>query len=207
MGLCRSPEEGSCRRLRATSGYLAPTLLGMDCTPVARVTGSGKDLGRCPRCATEGRSGRLRLVTGTSKRTGRPYELAACDADSSEARPCGYTAPTTAGELGKKLPCPECRAPMRPVRRRDGGHSWACRRHGWFLASRLWMLVTAPVCPKCQLPMVHRNRTDTEGAYTWACFEHGVFIESDAFGRGKAAPPRGSLLRRREGPGCQTRPP
>jgi DNA topoisomerase-1 len=142
-----------------------------------------KDLGPCPRCASESRQGRLRLLKGTSSKTNKPYEFAGCDTDTKDTRTCGYTAPTQDGALQSALACPACGKPMRPVRRKDGGHSWHCAQHEWFLASRDWQLVKSPLCPECDTPMVHREKTLAKGEHFWACFAHKAFHDSDVFGR------------------------
>jgi hypothetical protein len=100
-----------------------------------------------------------------------------------DLRMCGYTASVAGGELQKVLPCSSCRAPMRPVVRKDGGHSWVCKKHGWFLADDGWEIVEAPRCPTCREPLLHRGRNDPKGEFFWACFKDGVFLDSDAFGR------------------------
>jgi DNA topoisomerase-1 len=142
-----------------------------------------KDLGACPKCAKEGRAGRLRLIKGVSSKSGKPYEFAGCDTDTREAQACGHTAPSAEGKLLELLPCRECKAAMRPVTRRDGGHSWVCATHGWFLAGRTWELVASPACPPCGKPMIHRERSDTKGEFFWACFEDSAFGDADVFGR------------------------
>jgi DNA topoisomerase-1 len=142
-----------------------------------------KDLGPCPKCAAEGRAGRLRLIQGTSSKTGKPFEFAGCDTDTREVQPCGHTAPTEGGELKALLACPACRAPMRPVNRKDGGHSWVCGQHGWFLASKAWQLVTPPPCPQCSQPLVHREKKEVKGEFFWGCFGDKVFLTADRFGR------------------------
>jgi DNA topoisomerase-1 len=141
-----------------------------------------KDLGPCPKCVAAGRSGHLRLVKGVSTKTGAAYEFAACDQDSKDHNVCGHTAPTENGELQKLAPCPECQTDMRPIRFKSGGHAWRCDTHGWFLADKRWRIVSAPECPKCQQPMVHRERTQHKGEYFWACFACAAFHTSDAFG-------------------------
>lgn len=141
-----------------------------------------KDLGPCPKCRAEGRAGRLRLLKGTSAKSGKAYEFAACDVDTKDARFCGHTAPVHDSELQKLAPCPECQGDMRPVRRKDGGHSWVCAKHGWFLANGRWEVVKAPICQKCGQPMSHRERSGVKGQFFWACFEDRIFTDSDAFG-------------------------
>jgi DNA topoisomerase-1 len=141
-----------------------------------------KDLGPCPSCAKAGRSGRLRLIQGVSPETKKPYEFAGCDADSREVRACGHKAQVKDGRLLPSPPCSQCAVPLRAVSRKDGGHSWRCEEHGWFLAGRKWELVTAPKCPECSAPMVHRERRDPKGEFFWACFSHKVFLPSDRFG-------------------------
>lgn len=140
------------------------------------------DLGECPRCRGEGRAGRLRLIAGVSKGSGKPYEFAGCDADTRAARACGYTTMAQNGRLQRGRPCPECSSTTRPVRRRDGGHSLVCEKDGWFLADARWELVVAPRCPRCGSAMVHRESSETKGRFFWACFEHGAFIDADVFG-------------------------
>ena len=141
-----------------------------------------KDLGPCPSCAKAGRAGRLRLIQGVSPETKKPYEFAGCDADSKEVRTCGHKAQVKDGRLLPSPPCSQCAAPLRAVNRKDGGHSWRCEEHGWFLAGRKWELVKAPECPECSAPMVHRERRDPKGEFFWACFSHKVFLSSDKFG-------------------------
>jgi DNA topoisomerase-1 len=140
------------------------------------------DLGPCPKCSSDGRAGHLRLMKGISSKSGKPYEFAACDADTRESQICGHTAPARDGQLQKLAPCPECKNPMRPVVRKDGGHSWVCAKDGWFVASRKWELVPAPSCPVCAKPLVHREKTNTKGEFFWACFEHRAFADSNVFG-------------------------
>jgi DNA topoisomerase-1 len=142
-----------------------------------------KDLGPCPKCAREGRAGRLRLIQGVSAATNRPYEFAACDVDTKDVRVCGYKGQTDDGELLVSPPCPECQQSLRAVTRKDGGRSWVCEKHGWLLAGRRWELVVAPQCPRCSSPMVHRERRDPKGEFFWACFNDRVFLGSDRFGR------------------------
>jgi hypothetical protein len=141
-----------------------------------------RDLGPCPKCAVEGRAGRLRLIQGINVETKKPYEFAACDAASRETRICGQKAQVRNGQLLVSPPCPQCRAPLRAVNRKDGGHSWHCGQHGWFLAGRRWELVVAPSCPRCATPMIHRERRDPKGEFFWACFADKVFLGSDRFG-------------------------
>lgn len=141
-----------------------------------------KDLGPCPKCTTEGRSGRLRLIQGVNVETKKPYEFAGCDADTRENRVCGHKAQVRDGQILASPPCPGCQAPLRAVNRKDGGRSWRCEAHGWFLAGRRWELVVAPHCPQCEAPMIHRERRDPTGEFFWACFAHGVFLGSDRFG-------------------------
>jgi DNA topoisomerase-1 len=141
-----------------------------------------KDLGPCPKCQAEGRTGHLRLIKGSNRTTQAPYEFAGCDARSDGAQLCDHTAPVENGELQKLASCPECSAPMRPVRRKDGGHSWLCAQHGWFLAGQGWEIIQAPHCPNCDKPMTHRERSNVKGSFFWACFEHRVFIDSSVFG-------------------------
>ncbi len=141
-----------------------------------------KDLGPCPKCAAERRAGRLRLIQGVNAETKKPYEFAGCDADTKENRVCGHTAQVRDGQLLAPPPCPSCAALLRAVNRKDGGRSWLCREHGWFLAGRRWELVRAPTCRECSAPMAHRERRDPKGEFFWACFAHKVFIDSDRFG-------------------------
>jgi hypothetical protein len=142
-----------------------------------------KDLGPCPKRAGEGRAGRLRLIRGVSSRTDKPYESASCDADTKEVQVCGHTAPTRDGELQRLEPCTACRRPIRPATRKTGSHFWICDAHGWFLASRSWQIVKAPVCPRCSRPLVHGERREPRGQFYWACCDHNVFVGSDRFGR------------------------
>ena len=141
-----------------------------------------KDLGPCPKCAAEGRTGRLRLIQGVNVDTKKPYEFAACDVDTKEARICGQKAQVQDGQLVPATPCPQCQLPLRAINRKDGGHSWKCEQHGWFLAGRTWQLVTPPLCPTCTTPMTHRERHDPKGEFFWACFADKVFVDSDRFG-------------------------
>jgi DNA topoisomerase-1 len=141
------------------------------------------DLGPCPPCQSAGRVGRLRLVKGTSKKTGEPYEFAACDLDSPLQQVCGHTAPARDGKLQPQLECPDCKKLMRPVRRKDGGHAWTCPSQHWYLANRSWNLVKSPKCSKCERPMLHREKTLAKGEFFWGCFEDKVFFDSDVFGK------------------------
>jgi DNA topoisomerase-1 len=141
-----------------------------------------KDLGPCPKCSAEGRTGRLRLIQGVSADTKKAYEFAGCDADTKEARVCGQKAQVHKGQLIPAVRCPRCQSPLRAVNRKDGGHSWKCEQDGWFLAGKKWELVSAPICPRCSSPMTHRERTDPKGEYFWACFPDKVFLDSDRFG-------------------------
>jgi DNA topoisomerase-1 len=140
------------------------------------------DLGSCPRCSGEGRTGRLRLIKGKS-RDGKAFAFAGCDSDTKEAKVCGFTAPVDSkGEVLQGLVCPVCGDLMRPVHRRDGGHSYVCRKDGWFLANRDWKLAKSPVCPTCTQPMTHRERSEARGTFFWACFGDRAFADSDVFG-------------------------
>ena len=142
-----------------------------------------KDLGPCPKCLSEGRPGHLRLIQG--QKDDKPYEFAACDQDTKTQRICGFTAPTEKGSLIEALPCPSCGAQLRPVRRRDGGHSWicsTCKDSKWFLADRAWQIVKSPLCRKCAKPMSHRERAAHKGEFFWACFPCNAFSDSDVFG-------------------------
>jgi DNA topoisomerase-1 len=141
-----------------------------------------KDLGPCPKCAAEGRSGRLRLIEGVNGETKKAYSFGACDADTKETRLCGTKAQVHEGELLPSSPCPSCRQPLKAINRKDGGHSWKCEEHGWFLADRRWRLVAPPSCPTCNTAMTHRERQDPKGEFFWACFTHKVFLASDEFG-------------------------
>jgi DNA topoisomerase-1 len=139
------------------------------------------DLGSCPKCEGEGRAGRLRLITGS--KGDRRYEFAACDQDTKEKQVCGYTSTTDGGLLIPRTQCPDCRTAMRPVRRRDGGHSLVCSNcpeTRWFVADAKWALVRAPKCPKCSQPMNHRP--NQKGEFFWGCFTCKVFLDSDPFG-------------------------
>jgi DNA topoisomerase IA len=150
-----------------------------------------KDLGACPRCATAGRRGRLRLLKGISKKTNKPYEFATCDLDTRDEEVCGNTAPTHDGELLELLACPQCKRAMRPVHRKDGGQSWVCPSEHWFMATRDWRLVKSPSCQICRQPLVHREKTLAKGEFFWACFADKLFLPSDVFGkvgRPKTAP-------------------
>jgi DNA topoisomerase-1 len=150
------------------------------------------DLGPCPKCASEGRPGHLRLIQGV--KDDKPYEFAGCDQDTKTNRICGFTAPTEKGALIQILPCPCCGAKLRPVRRRDGGHSWACSTcpdNKWFLADQAWQIVQSPTCEKCLKPMTHRERTNPKGEFFWACFPCNTFRDSDVFGA-LVPPVRGS---------------
>jgi DNA topoisomerase-1 len=142
------------------------------------------DLGPCPKCHAQGRVGRLRLIQG--RKDDRSYEFAACDQDTKETRVCGHTAPTEKGALMEIQPCPVCAASMRPVRRRDGGHSWVCSScpdTKWFLADKAWRIVKSPTCPRCSNPMTHREKTNQKGEFFWGCFACHVFHPADVFGR------------------------
>jgi DNA topoisomerase I len=151
-----------------------------------------RDLGPCPKCAAEARSGRLRLIRGVNRDNQRPYEFAGCDADTNGHRVCGHTAQVRDGQLLVARTCATCGAPLRAVSRKDGGRSWVCDEHGWFLAGRTWELVVAPPCPKCTNAMVHRERRDPKGEFFWACFSDGVFFATDRFGTVRKAPRGGS---------------
>ena len=143
------------------------------------------DLGPCPKCIAEGRTGRLQLIKGVSSKNREPYEFAGCDQDSKDRRPCGFTAPTENGALIEPASCPVCGARLRPVRRKDGGHSWtcgACPDNNWFLADAAWKLVRSPVCPRCGKPMSHREHSTRKGDFFWACFPCKEFLDSDVFG-------------------------
>ncbi len=155
-----------------------------------------QDLGACPKCAVEGRAGRLRLIQGVRAQTRKPYEFAGCDADTKNVRVCGHTAQVRDGSLIVPAQCPSCGAPLRAVNRKDGGRSWVCQEHGWFLAGRRWELVVAPNCPRCASPMVHRERRNPKSEFFWACFTDKVFLESDRFGSTRKSGGRGSSRRR-----------
>lgn len=185
-------ESGSTKRYDTTKlwwEHFVADLQTADALPVQRP--ERKDLGACPKCAQEGRAGRLRLIQGISSTSGKPYEFAGCELDTREAKICGQTARTLEGKLHHALPCPQCKNPMRAVRRKDGGHSWVCGQHEsplWYLAGEDWELVTPPTCPKCRSPLVHREKTATKGEFFWACFPDGVFHSADIYGRVKKAP-------------------
>jgi len=141
------------------------------------------DLGPCPKCQSDGRAGRLRLIKGS--KDDRAFEFAACDQDSKENHSCGFTSQTENGALIQLLKCPACSSLMRPVRRRDGGHSWvcsACPDTKWFLADSNWKIVRSPVCPKCSNPMTHRERSDHKGDFFWGCYSCHSFTDADVFG-------------------------
>jgi DNA topoisomerase I len=140
-------------------------------------------LGECPKCLQEGRAGKLRLIKGVSRTSGKAYEFAACDADELDVKVCGYTAAAEKGRLQRQAACPECGAAMKPIRRRDGGHSLVCVRDGWFLADKRWVVVKAPRCPRCAGAMTHRERSGAQGSFFWACFADGAFVDADAFGK------------------------
>ncbi len=143
------------------------------------------DLGRCPKCTGEGRTGHLRLIKGVSPKNNEPYEFAGCDQDSKDRKPCGFTAPTQNGSLIDPVPCPACGTRLRPVRRKDGGHSLLCGTcpgNKWHLADSGWKIVDAPVCPKCKQPMAHRERSNHKGQFFWGCFSCKQFMDSDVFG-------------------------
>lgn len=141
-----------------------------------------KDLGPCPKCAAEGRPGRLRLIEGVNAETKKPYAFAACDTDTKDAKICGEKVTVHDGALLPATPCPSCRGQMRAINRKDGGHSWRCETDGWFLADQRWALVSAPICTSCHKPMIHRERQDPKGEFFWACFADKLFLESDRFG-------------------------
>lgn len=142
-----------------------------------------KDLGACPKCAAEGRSGRLRLLKGVGKESGKPYEFAACDQDTKDSTVCGNTAPAENGELKKLEPCPECKKGMKPITKKDKSQSWLCDVHGWFMADKAWRLVKAPECPKCKKPMAHRSKKENPSEFFWGCFDDKQFFDSDKFGK------------------------
>ena len=144
-------------------------------------------LGECPKCLQEGRPGKLRLIKGVSRTSGKAYEFAACDADEMDVKVCGYTASAEKGKLQRQAACPECGAAMKPIRRRDGGHSLVCVRDGWFLADKRWVVVRAPRCPRCAGAMTHRERSGAQGFFFWACFADGAFVDADAFGKVRGA--------------------
>jgi ssDNA-binding Zn-finger/Zn-ribbon topoisomerase 1 len=125
----------------------------------------------------------LRLIKG--EKDGRAYEFAGCDADTKKEKVCGFTASTQSGALIKILVCPKCSSPMRPVRRKDGGHSWVCSSctdNPWYLADASWKIVTAPTCQKCRNYMSHRERSSQKGTYFWGCFPCDFFLDADVFG-------------------------
>jgi hypothetical protein len=142
----------------------------------------GADLGACPRCAGEGRGGRIRILEAVDRTAPDSYGFAGCDADAVSRTVCGYTAILQVRRPPTPAPCPECERPTRPVRRGDGGHSIVCDDHGWFLADPEWRAVPTPCCPVCGLAMVHRERSGTKGRFFWACFTHRMFADSDVFG-------------------------
>lgn len=142
-----------------------------------------KDLGLCPKCASEGRTGHLRLFKGVGKESGKPYEFAACDQDTKETSVCGYTAPAENDELKKLEPCPDCGQGMKPITKKNKSQSWKCEVHGWFMADKAWRLVKQPPCPKCKKPMVHNSKKDKEGEFFWACWDCKEFFGSDKFGK------------------------
>lgn len=149
------------------------------------------DLGPCPKCQTEGRAGHLRLIQG--RKDERPYEFAGCDQDTKDSRICGHTSPTEKGALIPIISCSSCGSRMRPVRRRDGGHSWVCStcpEIKWFLADESWRIVKSPLCPKCTQPMAHREKSQNKGSFFWACFACSSFLDSNVFGAVDAVPRR-----------------
>jgi DNA topoisomerase-1 len=145
-------------------------------------------VGECPKCGREGRVGKLRLVKGVSRSSGEAYEFAACDLDTMGSKICGYTAPADGGKLALESPCPECNQPMRPVRRKDGGHSLVCEKDGWYLADRRWTIVKPPMCSRCAQPMIHRENSAVKGRFFWGCFNDKVFKDADQFGKVLGAP-------------------
>jgi DNA topoisomerase-1 len=145
-------------------------------------------VGECPKCGREGRVGNLRLVKGVSRSSGESYEFAACDLDTMGAKICGYTAPAEGGELALESPCPECDQPLRPVRRKDGGHSLVCEKDGWYLADKRWTIVKPPTCSRCSQPMIHRENSTMKGRFFWGCFADRVFKDADQFGKVLSAP-------------------
>lgn len=177
-------EDGKEERkafLAAFWGSLSADLSKVEEIPAVRA--ERKDLGPCPKCAAEGRAGRLRLLKGVGAESGKPYEFAACDQDTKESKVCGHTAPAENGELKKLEPCPECKQGMKPITKKDKSQSWKCETHGWFMADKAWRLVKAPGCPKCKKPMVHREKKEKEGEFFWGCFECKEFFGSDKFGK------------------------
>lgn len=139
------------------------------------------DLGACPRCAAAGRAGRLRLISGVNKDDRKAFAFAKCDADTKEETVCGLRLPVEKDKAIQVAQCPQCRSSMKPVEKRDGGKSWVCDQHGWFVASKKWQLVVPPKCPDCSVNMQHRAKKDGT-SFFWACFEHKKFLDSDLFG-------------------------
>jgi ribosomal protein L37AE/L43A len=142
----------------------------------------GADLGECPKCHREGRSGRLKVLEAVDRSSPDSYGFAGCDADAIVKGVCGYSAIIQKRRPPRAVPCPECDLPMRRVQRRDGGHSLVCEKDGWFLADQQWQVVRSPGCPACGKPMVHRERSGTRGRFFWACFADRAFAEADVFG-------------------------
>jgi hypothetical protein len=141
----------------------------------------GADVGECPKCRPEGRSGRLKIIEVADASSESSYGFAGCDAGDQSSQVCDYRA-LVQDVKPPKTECPECGRSMRPVRRRDGGHCLVCEKDGWFLADQLWRVVQSPSCPECRKPMVHRERSGRRGSFFWACFEHRAFVEADVFG-------------------------
>ena len=158
---------------------------------IAATSSERPDLGPCPRCAAAGRNHRLRLISGINKEDKKAFAFAGCDADSKGNIVCGMRLPVEKNQAVEILKCQRCKQPMQPVERKDGGRSWICAQHGWFLADKKWRLVEAPDCPKCSNAMVHRSRKDGS-AFFWACFDHKEFKDADAFGTVIAAKRRAS---------------
>lgn len=139
------------------------------------------EFGPCPKCAAEGRDGRLVHKRG-KRLDGTIFDFAGCTLDTKEAQPCGHRQQVVDGQLVAAVPCPTCKAPMRLISRKDGGKSWNCKEHDWHLADSKGRLVTPPSCPKCKKPMKHNHKKDDGSKFFWGCFDCKEFQDSDVWG-------------------------
>lgn len=174
--------NGKASRLEVGRSWWAQFSDELDKAKQLAATSSERpDLGPCPRCLHAGRAGHLRLITGVNKDDKKAFSFAKCDADTKDNVVCGLRLPVHKEQALQMAPCPTCRSMMKPVERKDGGKSWVCDKHGWFVANKKWEVAKAPKCPDCHNDMQHRAKKDGS-AFFWACFEHNKFVDSDVFG-------------------------
>ena len=138
-------------------------------------------IGKCPRCAEKGEESNLILLVGVSKKTGTPFEFAACEKHRND---CGYTASTLMGIIIPPFICPSCQRQARALIKKDGSRYFRCTAcDAWYLADAKFYPVVAPNCYKCSKPMIHRPSVKNPARYYWACFGCKAYFGSDKFGK------------------------